>query len=187
MDCATTSPVDWRPQWSWFLLLVYLGASATTRAQIDPEKRRLFQLGYNQPLQGRGPLSGYAFYYFNQPGFIQTNLTLRLAIAPVYVDSELGIREALSPHTDLAVGLAGGGFADTYTEIRGGKYWREESFTGNGAEAGAIVTGLRSLAQDAAAGGSGPGHVAHSPGHPQALHAAESVTCSRARAVACRP
>ena len=139
MDCATTSPVDWRPQWSWFLLLVYLGASATTRAQIDPEKRRLFQLGYNQPLQGRGPLSGYAFYYFNQPGFIQTNLTLRLAIAPVYVDSELGIREALSPHTDLAVGLAGGGFADTYTEIRGGKYWREESFTGNGAEAGASI------------------------------------------------
>ncbi len=121
MDCATTSPVDWRPQWSWFLLLVYLGASATTRAQIDPEKRRLFQLGYNQPLQGRGPLSGYAFYYFNQPGFIQTNLTLRLAIAPVYVDSELGIREALSPHTDLAVGLAGGGLPKSGVESTGVK------------------------------------------------------------------
>src|SRR5438874_10035965 len=136
MDCDTTSPVDWRPQWSWFLLLIYLGASATTRAQIDPEKRRLFQLGYNQPLQGRGPLAGYAFYYFNEPGFIQTNLTLRLAIAPVYVDSELGIRQVLSPDTDMAIGLAGGGFADSYSEIRLGKLINEESFTGHGGEAG---------------------------------------------------
>src|SRR5207245_9085996 len=104
--------------------------------QTDQERRRLFQFGFNQPLQGRGPLSGYAFYYYSQPAFIQTNLTLRLAIAPVYVDSELGIRHALSPNTDLAIGLAGGGFADSYWEIRQGKYLREESFTGRGAEAG---------------------------------------------------
>src|SRR5207244_12199966 len=110
--CDMAWAVDWRPQWSWFLLLVFLGASATTHAQIDPEKRRLFQLGYNQPIQGRGPLSGYAFYYFSEPGFIQSNLTLRLAIAPAYVDSELGIRHALGADPDLAVGLAGGGFAD---------------------------------------------------------------------------
>ncbi|PYM17057.1 MAG: hypothetical protein DME18_00055 [Verrucomicrobia bacterium] len=139
MDCVTKTPVDWRPQWSWLVFLVCLGASATTHAQIDPEKRRLFQLGYNQPLQGRGPLSGYAFYYFNEPGFLQTNLTLRLAIAPVYVDSELGIRHALGPNTDLAVGLAGGGFADSYSEIRLGKLLRDESFTGDGGDAGVSI------------------------------------------------
>jgi len=121
------------------VLLICLSASASARAQIDPERRRLFQLGYNQPLQGRGPLSGYAFYYYNEPGFTETNLTLRLAIAPVYVDSELGIRHALSPNTDLAIGVAGGGFADSYSEIRRGKYLREESFTGHGGEAGVSI------------------------------------------------
>jgi hypothetical protein len=128
--------VNWRPHWAWLVVLISLGGSATAHSQIDPEKRRLFQFGYNQPLIGRGPLAGYAFYYYNQPEFIQTNLTLRLAIAPVYVDSELGIREALGPNTDLAIGLAGGGFADSYWEIRHGNYLREESFTGHGGEAG---------------------------------------------------
>lgn len=130
------SPVKQRPLWGWFVFLICLGAWTAARAQIDPEKRRLFQFGYNQPIQGRGPLAGYAFYYFNEPGFIQTNLTLRLAIAPVYVDSELGIRQVLSPDTDLAIGLAGGGFADSYSEIRLGKLIRQESFTGHGGEAG---------------------------------------------------
>ena len=128
--------VNWRPHWTWLVFLICLGGSVTTHSQIDPEKRRLFQFGYNQPLQGRGPIAGYAFYYYNEPEFIQTNLTLRLAIAPVYLDSELGIREALGPNTDLAVGLAGGGFADSYWEIRQGNYLREESFTGHGGEAG---------------------------------------------------
>jgi hypothetical protein len=115
------------------LLYVLLVASPAV-AQIDPEKRRLFQLGYNQPFQGRGPLSGYAYFYYNQPNYLRTNLTLRLAVAPVYLDSELGIREVLSPNTDLAIGLAGGGFADSYSEVRAGKYVREESFTGHGAD-----------------------------------------------------
>ncbi len=123
-----------RPQWGWFVFLIFLSASAAAHAQIDPEKRRLVQLGYNQPVQGRGPLAGYAFYYFNEPGFIQTNLTLRLAVAPVYLDSELGIRHVLSPNTDLAIGLAGGGFADSYSEIRLGKLLKDESFTGHGGE-----------------------------------------------------
>ncbi len=119
-----------------FAVTLFFIARPWLQAQIDPEKRRLFQFGYNQPFQGRGPLSGYAYFYYNQPEFLRTNLTLRLAIAPVYVDSELGIREALGPYTDLAIGLAGGGFADSYSEIRRGKYLREESFTGHGTEGG---------------------------------------------------
>jgi len=107
--------------------------------QLDPEKRRLIQLGYNQPLEGRAPIAGYAFFYYNQPEFIKTNLVLRMAIAPVYLDSELGFKSLISEHTDLGVGVAGGGFADTYSEIRQGNYTREESFTGHGAEVSASI------------------------------------------------
>ena len=89
-------------------------------AQIDPVRRDLIQLGYNQAFEGHAPLAAYAFYYHNQPDFLRTNLTLRLAVAPVYLDSELGFIRALGPDTDLGIGLAGGGFADSYNEIRGG-------------------------------------------------------------------
>ena len=59
-------------------------------AQIDPVQRDLIQFGYNQPVEGRAPLAGYAYYYHNQPDFLRTNQTLRLALAPTYLDSEVG-------------------------------------------------------------------------------------------------
>ncbi|MBI3879964.1 MAG: hypothetical protein HY301_07845 [Verrucomicrobia bacterium] len=123
-------------------MFVLFCASApwTARAQIDPDKRTLIQLGYNQPLEGRGPIAAYGYGYLNRPNFLEhTNLTLRLAIAPTYLDSELGIAHALGPHTDLAIGAAGGGFAASYSEIRGGHYYREESFTGHPAEVSGSV------------------------------------------------
>src|SRR3954454_14068883 len=107
-------------------------AALNTQAQIDPSKRELIQLGYNLPLEGNGPLNAYAFYYLNVPHFVYTNLTVRLAVAPVYLDSELGISKLLGEHTDLGIGLSGGGFADSYSEVRQGKYIRAESFTGSG-------------------------------------------------------
>src|ERR1041385_2990324 len=88
--------------------------------QIDPIPRDLIQFGYNAALQGHAPLAAYAFYFHNQPDFLRTNQTLRLAIAPTYIDSELGLRQVLGDDTDLGIGLAGGGFADSYDEIRGG-------------------------------------------------------------------
>jgi hypothetical protein len=103
-------------------------------AQIDPDKRDLVQLGYNQAFEGHAPFTGYAYYYHNQPDFLRTNLTLRLTIAPVYLDSELGFVHGLGPNTDFAIGLAGGGFADSYDEIRGGKFIQGESFDGHGGE-----------------------------------------------------
>ena len=106
----------------------------TIFGQIDPEKRSLIQLGYDQPLEGTAPIGGYGFYYHNRPGFLETNITLRLAVAPVYLDAEAGFREAFGPNTDFALGIAGGGFKDTYSEIRGGQYRRDESFTGHTAE-----------------------------------------------------
>jgi hypothetical protein len=114
----------------WWLLLIPI----TALAQIDPVKRQLFQFGYNAALEGHAPISGYAFYYRNDPGFVRSNLTLRLEVAPVYLDSELGISHTLTESTDLGIGLAGGGFADSYSEVREGKYRPRESFTGHGYE-----------------------------------------------------
>jgi len=71
--------------------------SARRSAQIDPAARDLVQFGYNQAFEGHPPLAGYAFYYHNQPDFLRTNLTLRLAVAPVYVDSNLGFVNGLGP------------------------------------------------------------------------------------------
>jgi hypothetical protein len=104
-------------------------------AQIDPIKRDLIQIGYNGVFEGRQPFSGYAFYYHNQPNFLkQTNLTLRLAISPTYMDNELGIANALGPNTDIGIGVAGGGFADSYNEFQDGSYIPQQSFDGFGGE-----------------------------------------------------
>ena len=119
----------------WLALLLPLVAVA----QIDPVKRDLIQLGYNQPLEGESPIAAYGFYYHNQPGFLRTNLTLRLAVAPVYLDSELGFVHGLGQQTDFAIGLAGGGFADGYNEIDLGKYRKNESFDGHGGEVSASI------------------------------------------------
>ena len=119
----------------WLALLLPLAASA----QIDPVQRDLIQFGYNQPVAGRAPVAGYLYYYYNQPDFLRTNLTLRLALAPVYLDSEFGFVGGLGPHTDFAIGLAGGGFADSYNEIHGGTYYPSQSFEGSGGEISASV------------------------------------------------
>src|SRR5262249_49578138 len=108
-------------------------------AQIDPIPRELVQVGYNAAFEGHAPLSIYAFYYRNEPGWLEskfhtTNLTSRLAIAPTYLDSELGIAHALGANTDLGIGLAGGGFGDSYNEVRQGTFLPAESFTGHGGE-----------------------------------------------------
>jgi hypothetical protein len=116
------------------LLSAGLLGSFTSSAQIDPVSRKLLQFGYNAPFQGHAPLSAYAFYYWNAPHFPTTNLTMRLAIAPTYVDSEFGILQALGDDTDLGIGFAGGGYADSYDEIRKGKFFENESFVGHSGE-----------------------------------------------------
>lgn len=113
--------------------------SSTGFCQVDPVKRELIQFGYNAAFEGHAPLSAYAFYYRNEPDFLRTNLTLRLALAPTYLDSELGILGALDAHTDIGIGLAGGGFADSFNEIRRGKLLPQESFDGYGGEVNASL------------------------------------------------
>jgi hypothetical protein len=120
------------------LVLLLLAAAAPARAQTDPSDRRLLQTGFSRPLDGRGPLAGYIYLYYNHPNKEKTK-TLRIALAPVYVDTELGFRKALGSSTDLGLGLAGGGYADSYAEMRGGRYLRGESFTGDGVKASAAA------------------------------------------------
>ena len=114
------------------VLCLSVGAPFLVSAQLDPEYRRLLQLGYNITLEGKVPIAGYGFFYYNQPHFHATNLTLRVVVAPVYLDTELGFQGLLGPNTDLAIGAAGGGFAESYAEIRRGKYLQDESFIGHG-------------------------------------------------------
>ena len=90
--------------WRWLFCpsvwaLASFIAPLTARGQIDPDKRELIQFGYNAPLEGHPPLSAYAYFYLNQPGFLQTNWTLRLALAPTYLDSELGLGHVLGENT----------------------------------------------------------------------------------------
>src|SRR5450432_4531147 len=121
------------------LLWLSVFAPVSSLAQVDPVPRDLVQFGYNQAFEGHPPLAGYAYYYHNQPDFLRTNLTLRLAVAPVYLDANLGFINGLGPNTDFAIGLAGGGYADSYNEIHGGTFYQSESFEGNGAEMSASV------------------------------------------------
>ena len=107
--------------------------------QLDPEKRELIQAGIDQPLQGAAPVQGYGYYYLNEPNFFKTNVTFRLALAPVYLDSETGFVGLLGPNTDFGLGLAGGGFADTYYDFHDGKYLPTESFYGHSLEISASV------------------------------------------------
>ena len=109
-----------------------LVAAGTALAQIDPEHRNLLQLGYDQPLTGQGPQAIYAYYYYNNPQFLRTNQALRLAIAPAYLDGELGFKQLLSPTTDVGIGLNGGAYGDNYYEVRQGHYLKGESFDGYG-------------------------------------------------------
>ena len=114
-----------------FLILFFRGNP--TSGQIDPENRRLIQLGYKQSLVNDGPRAAYAFYYWNKPDFFDTNQTLRLVVAPTYFESEWGLEKVFGPDTDIGIGLSGGGFAYDYIEIRKGDYVRRESFNGHGA------------------------------------------------------
>jgi hypothetical protein len=101
-------------------------------AQVDPEHRNLIELGVDQPLTGQGPQGIYAYYYYNNPEFFRTNIALRVAFAPAYIDSELGFKQLISRYTDVGIGISGGAFGDNYYEVRQGNYIQSESFDGHG-------------------------------------------------------
>jgi hypothetical protein len=122
------------------LLALALGlASGGLKAQIDPDHRLLVQAGYNQPLEGRGPIAAYAYLYWNEPNYPWTNTTLRAAISPAYLDTELGFKDLLGRGTSIGLGLAGGGFADSYADVQRGYLIDASSFFGAGVDASASL------------------------------------------------
>ena len=114
------------------LALVAAALSTSAWAQIDPTRRDLVQLGYDQPLAGHAPLAAYVYYDLSRPQFGDAAHALRLAVSPVYLDGEWDTRGILGPDTDLGIGINGGGFAYDYDELRGGRWLRDQSFTGHG-------------------------------------------------------
>jgi hypothetical protein len=143
MARALPLPISYRPRIGWVaVLLLLLATPGSVYAQLDPIQRSLLQIGYDQPINGRGPQSGYAYYYYNNPAIAGTNVLLRLAVAPIYLDGELGFRSLLSAHTDVGIGISGGGYGDNYYEVRQGNYHREESFDGHG---GGLALGIYQL------------------------------------------
>ena len=114
-------------------MILALPGLARLQAQIDPISRSELELGYDEPLEGQDPLGIYAFYYYNDPNFVNTNLALRVVVGPTYADSELGLKHLLSPTTDVGIDVNGGGFLDNYYEVRQGKYLKDQSFDGYGA------------------------------------------------------
>ncbi|HXR55393.1 MAG TPA: hypothetical protein VN858_01255 [Casimicrobiaceae bacterium] len=112
-------------------LLIALGFAAPLQAQVDPFRRDLVEIGYDQPLQGHAPVGAYVFYYLSRPQFGDADHALRIALSPVYVDGEWAVRHVFDADTDVGIGVHGGGFADDYDEIRHGRWVREQSFTGH--------------------------------------------------------
>ena len=110
--------------------LMFIGLPA--KAQIDPAPRQILHAGFDASLKDQGPFGAYLFYYWNIPNLPATNQFLRLAIAPVYVDSELGFKGLLGEQTDFAVGAFGGLYANSYQEVDAGNWKKDESFEGNG-------------------------------------------------------
>lgn len=109
------------------------------QAQLDPEARQILHIGINQPLRDDGPQAHYLFYYWNMPDKPATNRVVRLIVAPTYLDGEFGIKNALGQNTDLGLGLFGGGFQNSYDEVRQGHYYRDESFDGHGGGANVSI------------------------------------------------
>jgi len=126
-------------------LLMWCGLMLVTQTifgQIDPMRRNLLQLGYDQPLVGRGPYGVYSFYYYNDPEFRGTNIVLRAVLTPVYLDSELGFKGLISPYTDFGINVGGGAFYDNLYDVQQGNFVQSESFNGYG---GGMTLGVYQL------------------------------------------
>lgn len=109
---------------------LFLAAPAS--AQIDDTKRLLLEGGYEGGLGSPGPASPYAFLYVNRPGAAGPGSAWRLALAPVYLDTELGLPRAFGGRTDIGLGFSGGGYAFGNAQVHRGDEKTGESYIGHG-------------------------------------------------------
>jgi hypothetical protein len=103
-------------------------------AQIDPEPRRNLELGVEGPLHGDGSTSGYAFFLWNRPHFIEEDWYWRIVVAPTYLLSELVRDRWPGPGHAVGLGVGGGFFPYNFDEFRNGSLQERESFWGHGGE-----------------------------------------------------
>ena len=106
--------------------------ASPARAQIDDALRFQLETGYEQGFLQPGPKSPYVYLYVNRPNIHNSSATLRMALAPVYLDTELGIRKAFGDFADAGIGFSGGGWAFGQTEVFRGDEKRGEEFVGHG-------------------------------------------------------
>ncbi len=116
------------------LLGTVLATAAPAFAQIDPEPRANLELGLEGPLRGKGNASGYAFFLWNRPHFLEEDWYLRVILAPTYLTSELVLDRWPAEGHAIGLGIAGGFFPYNFDEFRGGSHREEESFWGHGGE-----------------------------------------------------
>ena len=102
---------------------------------IDAESRVSLQVGAETPLRGNGPLTGYGYFFYTRPRFLDEDLYLRLVIPPGYLISELIHDHWPSQHSAVGVGVSGGLWADSQGQFRDGRFEEEESFSGHSAGA----------------------------------------------------
>lgn len=112
--------------------VLWLLAAVPAAAQIDDTKRLLLEGGFEDGVGNPGPAGAYAFLYMNRPDAAGKGSALRLALAPVFVDAELGLPGLLGERTDLGFGLSGGGYAFSRQEVVRGDQRVGESFIGHG-------------------------------------------------------
>jgi hypothetical protein len=102
--------------------------------QIDPEPRANLELGVEGPIRGDGPISGYAFFLWNRPHFIEEDWYARVVLAPTFLMSDLVIDSWPSSGHAIGLGVAGGFFPYNFDEFRKGSHQEKESFWGHGGE-----------------------------------------------------
>jgi len=117
------------------VLAALFGAAGVAEAQIDPERRANLEVGVEGPLRGDGPVSGYAFFLWNRPHFLDEDLYLRVVSAPTYLTSELVRDRWPTSRQAVGVGVGGGLFPYNFEEFRAGRHQERESFWGHGGEA----------------------------------------------------
>jgi hypothetical protein len=100
---------------------------------IDAESRTYIEGGVETPLQGNGPLTGYGYFFYTRPHFLDEDLYLRLVIPPGYLISELIRDHWPSQNSAVGVGVSGGLWAESQVEFRDGRFEKDESFSGHSA------------------------------------------------------
>lgn len=116
------------------LAIALVTGLAPASAQVDPEPRANLELGVEGPLRGHGAVSGYGFFLWNRPHFLDEDYYLRVIVAPTYARSEWVIDRWPAPGHAIGFGAAGGAFPYNFDEFRQGSHIEEESFWGHGGE-----------------------------------------------------